>query len=377
MHQYTADLANRVVRDAPGVAVHLVTTSNYPADRYVPEVQVHTPLTSHNTGLALSSLRLGRLRAVWQCIREIEPDLVHFTGPHLWNVALLHRLRQAGIPTIHTLHDLDPHQGARGGGLLHAWNGLVLRLADSILVHGRTYAQRLYRARAKVVYTPLLHLFVSHELDQTLGQQAAAVNPGEPFILFFGRLEKYKGVNDLLTAYAQLRGVFTANGQPEAVIPRLVLAGPGRLHDLWVGSLPPGVEVRNRLVGDAEAVDLFRRCSLVALPYVDGTQSALIPAAYYFGKPVVVTRVGALAEYVEEARTGLVVEPGHPASLTRALYAALSDPDRLAQMGLAGRAWYEQQREQETRQLWQLYRWSSADRQRSAARGEWQIARGK
>lgn len=377
MHQYTADLANRVVRDAPGVAVHLVTTSNYPADRYVPEVQVHTPLTSHNTGLTLSSLRLGRLRAVWQCIREIEPDLVHFTGPHLWNVALLHRLRQAGIPTIHTLHDLDPHKGARGGGLLHAWNGLVLRLADSILVHGRTYAQRLYRARAQVVYTPLLHLFVSHELDQTLGQQAAAVNPGEPFILFFGRLEKYKGVNDLLTAYAQLRGVFTANGQPEAVIPRLVLAGPGRLHDLWVGSLPPGVEVRNRLVGDAEAVDLFRRCSLVALPYVDGTQSALIPAAYYFGKPVVVTRVGALAEYVEEARTGLVVEPGHPASLTRALYAALSDPDRLAQMGLAGRAWYEQQREQETRQLWQLYRWSSADRQRSAARGEWQIARGK
>lgn len=377
MHQYTADLANRAANAGLDVAVHLVTTSNYPADRYAPVVQAHTPLTSHNTGLALSSLRLSRLRAVWQCIREIEPDLVHFTGPHLWNVALLHRLRQAGIPTIHTLHDLDPHQGARGGGLLHVWNGLVLRLADYILVHGRTYEQRLYRARAQVVYTPLLHLFVSHELDQTLGQQAAAVNPGDPFILFFGRLEKYKGVDDLLTAYAQLRGIFTANGQPDALIPRLVLAGPGRLHDLWAGSLPPGVEVRNRLVGDAEAVDLFRRCSLVALPYVDGTQSALIPAAYYFGKPVVVTRVGALAEYVEEARTGLVVEPGHPASLTRALYTALSDPDRLAQMGQAGRAWYEQQREQETRQLWQLYRRPATGGQSLAARGEWQMASGE
>lgn len=359
MHQYTADLANRAAGEAAtGVEVHLVTTSNYPADRYVPAVRVHTPLTSYNTGLAFSSLNLGRLGAVWQTVAGLEPDLVHFTGPHLWNVALLRRLRQLGVPTIHTLHDLDPHLGARGGGLLHGWNGLVLRLADRILVHGQTYERRLARSartRQKVAYTPLLHLFVSNALCRSLAQLEQTTTDYEPFILFFGRLEKYKGVGDLLTAYAQLRGVFSANGQPEAAIPRLLLAGPGDLGALWSGSLPPGVEVRSGLIADAEAVDLFRRCALVTLPYVDGTQSALIAAAYYFRKPVVVTRVGALAEYVEDGQTGLVVEPGHPASLTRALYALLSDRAGLVRMGEAGRLWYEQRREQETRALFQLY----------------------
>lgn len=360
MHQYTADLANRMVESAgEAVSVHLVTSSNYPADRYAPAVQVHMPLTSRNTGLALTSLNMRRLQAIWRCVQAIQPDLVHFTGPHLWNVLLLRSLRRAGIPTIHTLHDLDPHLGARGGRLLHGWNGLVLRLADRILVHGQTYKRRLCQRpwlSNKVVYTPLLHLFVSHTQARQVAQLATSIpQDGPSFILFFGRLQRYKGVGDLLTAYAQLRGLYASVGQPETAVPRLILAGPGELDGLWAGNLPPGVEVRDRLIHDEEAVELFRQCSLLVLPYLDGTQSALIPAAYFFGKPVVATRVGALAEYVEEGQTGLLVEPGHPASLTRALYAILSRPDRLTQMGQAGRLWYQQRREQETRALCQLY----------------------
>lgn len=196
MHQYTADLANRLATGAttpdaaarqearrpPGLDVHLVTTSNYPADRYMPAITVHTPLTSYNTGLALSSLNGRRLRRVVQAVLDLEPDMVHFTGPHLWNVVLLRALRRRGVPTVHTLHDLDPHSGARGGRLLHLWNGLVLRLADTILVHGQVYQQRLARCawlQPKVTYLPLLHLFVSYSQGQTLpalaGPEAAPI----------------------------------------------------------------------------------------------------------------------------------------------------------------------------------------------------------
>jgi alpha-maltose-1-phosphate synthase len=120
------------------------------------------------------------------------------------------------------------------------------------------------------------------------------------------------------------------------------------------------VELRNRLIEDDEAIDLFRRCSLVVLPYVDATQSALIAAAYFFGKPVIVTRTGALPEYVIDGETGWVIEPRDPQALAECLLAAFSDPARLAEMGKAGRAWYEVQRRIEHSMLLTMYRQAAA-----------------
>jgi glycosyltransferase involved in cell wall biosynthesis len=144
-------------------------------------------------------------------------------------------------------------------------------------------------------------------------------------------------------------------GSSGGSLPRLVVAGPGDLSSLWAGPLPQRLAFHSGLIGDGEAIDLFRRCGLLVLPYVDATQSALVAAAYYFRKPVVVTRTGALPEYVEEGRTGYVVESGHPATLARCLDELLDDPSRLARMGAAGRAWYDAQRTAEVRTLVQMY----------------------
>ncbi|MBC8450483.1 MAG: glycosyltransferase [Chloroflexi bacterium] len=135
----------------------------------------------------------------------------------------------------------------------------------------------------------------------------------------------------------------------------LVLAGPGSLEALWPRPLPTGVEVRNRLIGDEESLDLFRRCGLLALPYLDATQSALVAAAYFFRKPVLVTRTGALPEYVQDGRTGWVVEPGDAAALADCLAEALAGPARLARMGAAGRAWYDEQRTLERETMLAMY----------------------
>ena len=359
MHQYTADLANRMADGPGGHEVHLVTVQTFPRDRYAPGVHLHPVAHAGNSGLALQSLRLDRLRAVGRAILALAPEVVHFTGPHLWNVPLVRALRRAGVPVIHSLHDLDPHAGTRLGPLLHVWNRLIMHSAARILVHGEQYRARLAGLgfAERVAYTPLLHLFLSH------ANQAAAHAPngstpdapdGErPLALFFGRLEKYKGVDNLLAAYAML-GERAPAYRPPAF--DLALAGPGELSHFWTGGLPRGVTLHNGLVEDALALDLFRRCSLVVLPYVDATQSALIAAAYFFHKPVLVTHVGALPEYVVAGETGFVVEPNHPPSLARALNEAFSDPARLRAMGAAGRAWYERRRAEELHGLLALYR---------------------
>jgi glycosyltransferase involved in cell wall biosynthesis len=250
---------------------------------------------------------------------------------------------------LHTLHDLDPHHGATYGKLLHLWNGAVLRYATHILVHGERYRDRLeQRGHAgRVTYTPLLHLFLGSAIESRLDVKCQVSY--EPWALFFGRLERYKGVDDLVTAVDMMNG-------REKSEPCVVVAGPGRLKPLWAGPLPKRLELRNHLVEDEEALDLFRRCGLVVLPYVEASQSALIAAAYYFRKPVVVTRAGALPEYVEEGRTGRIVEPHYPTGLARSIERMLANRAELVRMGTAGRLWYESRRHQETETLFALYR---------------------
>jgi glycosyltransferase involved in cell wall biosynthesis len=135
----------------------------------------------------------------------------------------------------------------------------------------------------------------------------------------------------------------------------VVIAGPGRLQRCVRGPLPSNVKLQPGLAGDEQAVDWFRRCGLVILPYVEASQSALVAAAYFFAKPVAVSRVGALPEYVVEGQTGWLVPPGDAQALTEALAVALADPQRLARMGRAARAWYEQQRQAEGIALQAMY----------------------
>lgn len=357
MHQYTADLANRMAQSSRSgcssgpAEVHLVTTMRLPRDRYQAEVAIHTPVDLTDTGFSAEGLRIQELRKVQRAIVALQPDLVHFTGPHLWNVHLVHTLATRGIPVVHTLHDLDPHSGTHYGALLKLWNSLIIRSTQHVLVHGRVYRERLLSMGVspdRVTCTPLLHLFVS------ASQLAAAPNlptsiEYQPWALFFGRLERYKGVGCLLAACDMMDG-------SESNLPRAVIAGRGGLSGLWAGPLPRSVELRNHLISDEEAIDLFRRCGLVVLPYLDATQSALIAAAYYFRKPVVVTRRGALPEYVLEGLTGRIVEPDHPPTLARCLGEMLSDPAQLAEMGNAGSAWYDAQRAAEMQSLSAMYR---------------------
>ncbi len=343
MHQYTADLANRMAQQ--GHNATLVTTTTYVRDRYSPAVQVVTPVTTRGTGFAPEALRVGQYRQVTKAIGALRPEAVHVTGVHLWNVPLVRWLRRQGIPVVHTLHDLDPHTGVRFGWLIRLWNRLIIRSADHLLVHGQVYARRLLAGGCDpggVTYLPLLHLFLSSDGFASLDMDE--VNYGN-WGLFFGRLERYKGVAQLIEAERMLP-------KPRTGV-NLVLAGSGVLStDV---PLPPTIDVRNRRIDDAEAIELFRECGVVILPYLDASQSALIASAYYFGKPVIVTDVGVLAEYVQQGVTGWVVPAGDARALGDAWGAALADTGRLRRMGEAGSTWYKEQRKREQESLIAMY----------------------
>ena len=120
---------------------------------------------------------------------------------------------------------------------------------------------------------------------------------------------------------------------------RIVIAGRGEPLDRYRALIksPESVELRGYHVPKDERDDLFARASVVVLPYVFATTSAVIPIARLHRRPVVVTDVGGLPDAVEHGVDGLIVPPADPAALADAVAGLLEDPERARAMGEAGR----------------------------------------
>ena len=93
----------------------------------------------------------------------------------------------------------------------------------------------------------------------------------------------------------------------------------------------------NAVQTQKEVSQLFRQANVVVLPYIEATQSGVVPVAYTFGKPVVATTVGGLPEQVEHEQTGLLVPPRDERALADAVVRLLKDRDLRHRMGQNGK----------------------------------------
>ncbi len=134
-------------------------------------------------------------------------------------------------------------------------------------------------------------------------------------LLFFGYVRKYKGLDILLDAFPEMLKKF-----PEL---RLLIVGEfytdPKVYFSQVKNLKIENEVKiiNQFIPNEEVEKYYRISDLVALPYRSATQSAVLTIAYGFSKPVIVTNVGGLAEFVKNKITGLIVEPNSSSSLVK------------------------------------------------------------
>lgn len=165
------------------------------------------------------------------------------------------------------------------------------------------------------------------------GRSVRPVEATGPVVLFFGVWSKYKGIEVLLDAFAQVRAEM-----PEA---RMVLAGTVSADiDLDAvldrASQIGNVDARPGYVAIEEVAPLFDSARVVATPYIRATQSGVAHLAFTFGRPVVATAVGDLAEVIEDGVTGLLVDPGDVERLAVAIVELLRNPTLAARLGAAG-----------------------------------------
>jgi glycosyltransferase involved in cell wall biosynthesis len=92
--------------------------------------------------------------------------------------------------------------------------------------------------------------------------------------------------------------------------------------------------VHNSYIEADKVSALFQRASLVVQPYLEASQSGIVPIAYRHARPVVATRVGSIPEVVEDGVTGLLVQPGDEHALALAVITLLQDDALRQKMGL-------------------------------------------
>lgn len=129
-------------------------------------------------------------------------------------------------------------------------------------------------------------------------------------LLFFGYIRKYKGLDLLL------------NAMPKLIkkIPNIKLLVVGESYEgfsfykniVTELNITNHVKMENRFVANEEVAKYYSSSDLVILPYRSATQSGILNVAYGFLKPVLVTDVGGLAEFVDDKKTGIIVEPESP-----------------------------------------------------------------
>lgn len=217
-----------------------------------------------------------------------------------------------------------------GGLLTKAFRSAWQRLDVAFVLGPRT------RDLAISYWQPKCPVYViphGYEPGVREGSHVRPVAETGPVVLFFGVWSKYKGIEVLLDAFALVRAQL-----PEA---RLVLAGAAGA-DIDVAAIVDragqigNVDAHPGYVPMEEVSTLLDSARVVATPYIRATQSGVAHLAYTFGRPVVASSIGDLPEAVQHEVTGLLVEPGDPEGLARAILRLLREPVLAAKLGEAG-----------------------------------------
>ena len=145
------------------------------------------------------------------------------------------------------------------------------------------------------------------KMDKQAACEALGLDKEKDYMLFFGLVRAYKGLDLLLDAFGKV--------QDELMNLQLIVAGEfyedeeRYLKQIADNGLKDRVIVKNEFVADGDLRKYFGAADLIVQPYRTATQSGVTQVAFHFEKPCLVTNVGGLGEIIHDGRMGYAVEP--------------------------------------------------------------------
>ena len=214
---------------------------------------------------------------------------------------------------IVTLHDPIPHKGAKR--LLVYLYTKVIKQADKIIVLSNKFVNLtadIYNKNINDIYVIPHGIFDNYKKVYDNKFKYEYDNSKVNF-LFFGRITPYKGLDVLATAFKKLESEFDNIA--------LTIVGNGDFEPYrQCYSEIKNVTVINRWIKDEEVYGFYNGANVITvLPYIEATQSGVIPVAMANDSLVICTNTGGLVEQVVDKETGYLVEVGDSEALYKVM----------------------------------------------------------
>ena len=315
---FTDRLATEFVKE--GIDVEVVTFKlQYPSFLFPGKTQYSDAKAPEGFPIErkVNSINPLNWRKVGKEIREKNPDIVIFTywmsffAPCFGMMARVIK-RNRRTKCIGLIHNMIPHEKSLLDKLLppyfvKAMDGFVA-LSKAVLDDVAT----LDKQNKPKVFTP--HPLYDHfgeVLDRNEAIRQLNLDPNYRYMLFFGLVRAYKGLDLLIDAFADER----LRKYPV----KLIVAGEfyddpkPYLEQIKKRSVEDLVIIDNQYIKDDEVKYYFNVADIVVQPYKSATQSGVTQVAYHFEKPMLVTNVGGLSEIIPDGKVGYVAEPNSAA----------------------------------------------------------------
>ena len=310
--------------------VRVILSSSY-FDRYeFPQEAdcVYLPTGRGSAGIVLNSLNPLRYWQVIRAVRAFRPDVVWVPAEHAWTPVIGSALR--AWPIVQTIHDVAHHKGEESRFYL-SLRQFVLEMATRFVVLSQWARKQLVeQIGPESVSVVPLGAFVP---GTGLEAPAFSPAPGKGGVLFFGRMAPYKGLDILLKAFQ-----VAARRFPHAHL-RIVSGGDISSYSELLRQTP-NVTLTNRFVPEKEICQILQESDFLVAPYIDASQSGVLPMVLTTGRAVIASDVGGLPEQFTPGQSGLLVPPGDVQRLAEAIETLLGDPQMARKMGEHGRQEY-------------------------------------
>ena len=227
--------------------------------------------------------------------------------------------RNGKTRTIALVHNMIPHEPSILDKLFAPF---YVRSTDGFIALSESVVQDIdhldQNNKPKTSYPHPIYDHYGEQMSKEEACQALNLNPENQYMLFFGLVRAYKGLDLLLDAF----------GKVKDQLPNLQLIIAGEFYEdedkyraqISNNQLTNKVIIKNEFIADADLRKYFGAADLIVQPYKTATQSGVTQVAFHFEKPMLVTNVGGLGEIVHDHKMGYAVEPN-----ADAIAAALTD----------------------------------------------------
>ncbi|NTW33046.1 MAG: glycosyltransferase family 4 protein [Bacteroidetes bacterium] len=251
-------------------------------------------------------LKIGRKLRKYNADIVIMKFWIPFMGPCLGTIArLIKKNKHSKIISI--IDNIIPHEKRVGDWALAKY---FVKSVDGFVAMSESVLDDLGKfdsAKPKLFCAHPLYDNYGEIMPKEVAKLKLALYPSLNYLLFFGFIRDYKGLDLLLEAFSicvkknkSLRLIVAGEFYTDP-IPYFNIIKKYNLDDF--------VLMYNDFIPDEKVAEYFCASDVVVQPYKNATQSGVTQIAYHFNKPMIVTNVGGLAEIVPDNKVGYVVTP--------------------------------------------------------------------